>query len=89
MNRILSYQDIDSRRDYPPAPQVINESFPTDRWHGWKFIAVGPDGRLYVPVGASCNICEKEDPRYATIMRMNADGSDLEIYSSGVAHGGI
>ena len=84
VNRILRYPDIDSRLDDPPQPQVVNDSLPADRWHGWKFIAFGPGGMLYVPVGAPCNICEKADPRYATIMRMNADGSDLEIFSSGV-----
>ena len=84
VDRILRYDDIDSRLDDPPEPQVVKDGFPADRWHGWKFIAFGPDGMLYVPVGAPCNVCEKADSRYATIMRMNADGSDLEIFSSGV-----
>ena len=84
VNRVLRYDDIDSRLNDPPEPQVVNDRFPGDRWHGWKYIAFGPDGMLYVPVGAPCNTCEKVDPRYATIMRMNADGSGLEIFSSGV-----
>ena len=84
VNRILRYDDIDSRLQDPPRPVVVNDSLPTDRWHGWKFIAFGPDGRLYVPVGAPCNICETSDERYASIMRMNPDGSGLEVFSSGV-----
>ena len=68
----------------PPDPVVVNDTFPRDEHHGWKYIAFGPDDRLYIHVGAPCNFCEKEDERYATIMRMQPDGSDLEIFSRGV-----
>ena len=61
-----------------------NDTFPKDKSHGWKYIAFGPDDRLYVPVGAPCNICEEMDQRYASIMRMAPDGSQLEIYTHGV-----
>ncbi|MFT6217288.1 MAG: glucose/arabinose dehydrogenase, partial [Roseivirga sp.] len=67
-----------------PKSEVIYEDFPTERHHGWKFIAFGPDGKLYVPVGAPCNVCDKEEEIFATITRMNPDGSDLEIYASGI-----
>ncbi len=83
VNRVLRYDDIDEHLDAPPEPVVVSEEFPSDRHHGWKFIRFGPDGKLYVPVGAPCNICEKEDP-YAAILRMNADGSDLEVFARGV-----
>lgn len=83
-SRILRYDRIESRLTNPPEPVVVNDSFPRDALHGWKFIRFGPDGKLYVPVGAPCNVCLREDPRYASIMRMNADGSDLEIYAHGV-----
>ena len=62
---------------------MISESFPSDRGHGWKFIRFGPDGLLYVPVGAPCNICERDDP-YAAILRMWPDGTGLEIFARGV-----
>jgi len=84
VDRILRYDDIESRLDDPPRPVVVNDRLPKDRHHGWKFIRFGPDGRLYVPVGAPCNICEREDPRYASIMRLNRDGTDLEIFARGV-----
>lgn len=84
VSRVLRYDDIENRLEDPPDPVVVNNGFPTDRHHGWKFIRFGPDGRLYVPVGAPCNVCERVDPRYATIMRMNPDGSDLEVHVSGV-----
>jgi glucose/arabinose dehydrogenase len=84
ISRVLRYDDIESRLDNPPKPVVVNDSFPDDRHHGWKFIRFGPDGKLYVPVGMPCNICVRENPIYGTITRMNPDGSDLQIYASGI-----
>jgi glucose/arabinose dehydrogenase len=84
INRVARYDGIDSRLEKPPAPVIVNETFPTEKHHGWKFIGFGPDGKLYVPVGAPCNICESSDPRFASITRMNADGSGVEIFASGV-----
>lgn len=84
INRILRYDDIEDRLKNPPEPIIVNDSFPKDTHHGWKFIRFGPDGMLYVPVGAPCNVCEKSDKRYASIMRMNPDGSGLEIFAEGV-----
>ena len=86
VNRVLRYDDIEANLTTPPEPVVVNDGFPTDRAHGWKFIAFGPDGRLYVPVGAPCNVCDHEEttPIYATITSMNPDGSDVQIYARGV-----
>ena len=86
ISRILRYDGIESRLDDPPEPVVVNGTFPTDWLHGWKFIAFGPDGKLYVPVGGPCNVCDRgdEDPRYASITRMNPDGSELEVFASGI-----
>lgn len=84
VNRILRYDNIEARLANPPQPVVVNDSFPRDRHHGWKFIRFGPDGMLYVPVGAPCNVCERRDERYASIMRMKPDGTALEIFAHGV-----
>ena len=86
VNRVLRYDDIEANLTTPPEPVVVNDEFPTDRAHGWKFIAFGPDGRLYVPVGAPCNICDHQatTPIYATITSMNPDGTDVQIYAHGV-----
>jgi len=84
IHRVLRLDDIENHLTDPPAPVVVNDTFPTERHHGWKFIAFGPDGKLYVPVGAPCNICASEDPRFASIMRMNPDGTELEIFAHGV-----
>ena len=85
INRILRYDEVESSLSSPPAPEVVVDTFPTDRHHGWKFIRFGPDGKLYVPVGAPCNVCLRDDDRrYASITRMNPDGSDFEIFAEGV-----
>jgi glucose/arabinose dehydrogenase len=84
INRILRFDNIESRLHLPPDPVVVNDRFPADRHHGWKFIRFGPDGLLYVPVGAPCNICEPDAERYAAIFRMKPDGSVLEQYARGV-----
>jgi glucose/arabinose dehydrogenase len=84
VNRILRFDNIENRLDNPPSPVVVSDRFPSDAHHGWKFIAFGPDGKLYVPVGAPCNICEPDPDRYAVITRMNPDGSSFEVYARGV-----
>ena len=84
VNRILRYDKIEQRLGQELVPVVVNNSFPRDRHHGWKYIAFGPDGLLYVPVGAPCNVCERNDPRYASIMRLHADGSGVEIVARGI-----
>ena len=84
VNRILRYDNIENHLKDPPEPVVVNDNFPKYRGHGWKFIRFGPDGMLYVPVGAPCNVCERKDKRYASIMRMNPDGTGLNIFSRGV-----
>jgi glucose/arabinose dehydrogenase len=84
VSRILKFSDIESKLDNPGEPTVVYDKFPTEAHHGWKYIAFDPDGKLYVPVGAPCNICESEDPIFAAIHRMNADGTGLELFASGV-----
>lgn len=84
VHRILRYYQIEFRLESPPKPEVVYGGLPMDRHHGWKFIRFGPDGRLYVPVGAPCNACLSEKDIYGTIARMNRDGSGLEIFARGV-----
>ena len=83
VSKLWRFDNIEANLDNPPAPKLIYDDYPTERHHGWKYIAFGPDGKLYVPVGAPCNICES-DEIYASITRMNADGSGREIYAKGV-----
>ncbi|HMR90351.1 MAG TPA: PQQ-dependent sugar dehydrogenase [Saprospiraceae bacterium] len=84
VNRILKISDIESKLDNPGTPEIIYDKYPTDKHHGWKYIAFGPDGKLYVPVGAPCNICESKEKVYASMTRMNLDGSDMEVVHSGI-----
>tara|TARA_Y100000590_G_scaffold75685_3_gene83601 strand:+ start:32823 stop:33941 length:1119 start_codon:yes stop_codon:yes gene_type:complete len=84
VNRVLRYDKIEKHLSNPPEPLVLYDDYPTDRHHGWKFIRFGPDGRLYVPVGAPCNVCDEENEVYASITSMKPDGSDMKVYSHGV-----
>lgn len=84
VSKIVRLDNIESRLDDPPAPVVVSDRFPTEAHHGWKFIAFGPDGYLYVPVGAPCNVCAPDENRYANIMKMKPDGSDLQVVARGV-----
>jgi glucose/arabinose dehydrogenase len=88
ISRVLRWEGIDDKLADPPKPTVVSEAFPRDRHHGWKFIAFGPDGQLYVPVGAPCNVCESEKPIYASITRLrvgpDGKGSQPEVFASGI-----
>src|SRR4030095_15279721 len=84
VNRILRFRDVARDLAHPPKAEVVTDAYPSDAHHGWKFIAFGPDGRLYVPVGAPCNICTPPGPLHATITRLDLAGGRPE----GVARGG-
>jgi glucose/arabinose dehydrogenase len=82
--QITRYDNIEDKLDNPPQPVKVFDQLPGDIPHGWKFIKFGPDGKLYVPVGAPCNICESDPQKYTIIFRINADGSGREIVAHGV-----
>lgn len=84
VSRISKLPDIEANLDNPPKPVVVKDDYPKETHHGWKYIAFGPDGKLYVPVGAPCNICDRKEPIYASITRINTDGSGFEIYARGI-----
>jgi len=84
VSRILRLRDIEARLNKPPRPEVVSEAFPGDTHHGWKFIAFGPDGKLYVPVGAPCNICEPDPDKYALISRLDVASGKTEVVARGV-----
>lgn len=83
ISKLWKFPDIENNLA-APKKELIYDDYPEDAHHGWKYIAFGPDGKLYVPVGAPCNICESENPIYASITRMNPDGSEREIFAHGV-----
>ncbi len=81
--KINRFDNIEDNLDNPPQPVVIYDDLPNHASHGWRYIGIGPDEKLYINVGAPCNICEPP-PGYAQIRRMNLDGSGAEVYAVGV-----
>jgi glucose/arabinose dehydrogenase len=82
--RVIRFDNIENLLDNPPTPVVINDSFPSGGEHSWKYLRIGPDSLLYISVGSPFNVGIPDDERYATIMRMNTDGSKLGIFARGV-----
>ncbi len=85
VSRILKYENIEANLANPPEPTVVYDQYPTERHHGWKYIAFGPDGYLYVPVGAPCNICLNEDkPIFASITKIDVSNPEPKVIANGV-----
>jgi len=84
INRIIRFNHITEHLANPPKPVVVYDQFPSDKHHGWKYLRFGPDNKLYTAVGAPCNICKPEKEIYASLVRLNPDGSDFEIIARGI-----
>ena len=82
--RVIRIDNIEKTYAKHPKYKIVKDDFPKDKWHGEKIIKAGPDGKLYIPIGSPCNVCNKEDEPYSKIYRMNPDGSDFEIYAKGI-----
>lgn len=82
--KISKIKNIESSLADPGPLEVVFDKYPNQDGHQWKYIAFGPDNKLYVPVGAPCNICDPEDEIYASITRINPDGSGMEVYAEGI-----
>lgn len=84
IDRILVFRNIEDNLDNVLEPEIIYNSYPDNKSHGWKYIAFGPDNKLYIPVGAPCNICESSEDIYAALTRINYDGTGFEIIAKGI-----
>ncbi len=84
VSRILRMRDVERRLEQPPKPETVFADLPAESQHGWKFIAFGPDGDLYIPVGAPCNICLPEACRHAVITRLNLASGKRQVIAQGV-----
>ena len=83
LSKISKIEKIEDNLDNPPKPTVIYDDLPKDEAHGWKFISIGPDNKLYVPVGQPGNNVIPSD-RHGQIRRINLDGSGAEVVARGV-----
>jgi glucose/arabinose dehydrogenase len=83
IDKVLRYDGIEKNPGVQPVDLTAKFNLPKEQHHNWKYIAFGPDNKLYVPFGAPCNICEPP-PEYAQIRRYNADGSGMEVIARGV-----
>ncbi|MEQ8519634.1 MAG: PQQ-dependent sugar dehydrogenase [Cytophagales bacterium] len=84
ISKIWRFKDIENNLSNPGKPELVFADYPTEGHHGWKYIAFGPDGLLYIPVGAPCNICESENPIYASITRIDVNNPKPEVYAEGI-----
>jgi glucose/arabinose dehydrogenase len=86
INKVYRYDNIEDKLDNPGQPVELTEAFnlPPDIHHNWKYVAFGPDDKLYVQVGSNCNICEVNPGVHGQIRRYNADGTGMEIVARGV-----
>ena len=82
IDRVYRYANVEDRLEDMPDPEVLDIDLPSDRSHGWRYIGFGPDGKLYISIGAPCNVCDEFG--YAQIIRVNPDGTGRETYASGV-----
>ena len=83
VDKVWRYDAIESSLPNPAKPKLVYDKYPSDKHHGWKFMRLGPDGWLYVQIGAPCNVCDREPP-YASITRLKPDGSAMEVVARGV-----
>ena len=84
ISRIICFDQIARQLASPPKPVVVYDQFPNEKHHGWKYLRFGPDNKLYTAVGAPCNICNPEKEIFASLVRLNPDGSDFEIIAKGI-----
>ncbi len=83
LSKVSKLEKIEDNLDTPPKPILIYDDLPKDEAHGWKFIGIGPDNKLYIPVGQPCNNCLPPDT-HAQIRRIDLDGKNMEVVAKGV-----
>lgn len=84
IHRIHKFTNLVSDPTRQITPEVIYADLPENEHHGWRYINIGPDGKLYTAIGAPCNICLREEPHFASISRMDLDGSNFEVVQHGI-----
>ncbi len=82
-DRIYRFSNIETRLDQPGKPEIVKDDLPDKSHHGWKYLAFGPDGRLFIPVGVPCNICEPEAP-HGSILSYDIVSGNTITFVSGI-----
>jgi glucose/arabinose dehydrogenase len=83
LSKVSKIDKVEDNLDSSPKPTMIYDNLPKDEAHGWKFIAIGPDNKLYVPIGQPGNNVLHDDA-HGQIRRINLDGSGAEVVAVGV-----
>lgn len=84
ISHVLKLKGIEKNLDNPGAPVIVTSDYPDTVMHGWKYLGVGPDNKLYLSVGAWCNVCDEDDELFGSITRIKTDGSGREIIAKGI-----
>jgi glucose/arabinose dehydrogenase len=82
--RLIRFKGLGKQWADPPQPEAVYADFPKDVHHGWKQLRAGPDRKLYLGIGAPCNVCRSQDPSYATLVRFDPATRTRETYAHGV-----
>lgn len=84
VDKILRFGDVETHLSDGAPYEFVTDKLPKKTHHGWKYLSIGPDGFLYVPVGAPCNICKSADPRFASILKMDPISGATTVYAAGI-----
>jgi glucose/arabinose dehydrogenase len=85
IDKALKLDGIEDKLDSPQVTDISDKiDLPASTHHNWKYAAIGPDKKLYIAIGAPCNVCEVNSGLHALIRRQNLDGSNIEVVARGV-----
>ena len=84
LNRIIHFKQVEKYIGQSQTPTIIFDELPNTHHHGHRFLRVGPDSKLYVSVGAPCNVCLVDPHKFGLIKQLNLDGTNAKTFASGV-----
>ena len=84
VDKAMRFDGIEKNPNVAPIDMTAKFNLPPEKHHNWKYLRFGPDGKLYVPFGAPCNICTLPSEEYAQIRRYDAGGNNMEVVARGV-----
>lgn len=84
IDQVLRFDDVANNPNPTPVDLTAEFKLPPLPHHNWKYVSFGPDGKLYVPFGAPCNICVEPTTEYSQLRRYNPDGTGMEVLATGI-----